>query len=53
MLEVTHKPNVNKVDIMFGDNGLMIGTFWVLQGKSRLEKKLFLNKGYKHLLFRA
>lgn len=53
MIEVTHKPQVSKVDIMFGDNGLMIGTFWLLQGKSRLEKKLFLKQGYKHLLFRA
>jgi len=32
---------------------MMIGSFFIFQGKNRLEKKLFLKQGYKHLLFRG
>ena len=53
MLEFSYKPNINKVDILFGEHGLMIGTFWLVQGRSKLEKKLFIRQGYKHLLFRG
>ena len=51
MLEVQQK--AEKKEAMFGDKGLMIGTLWVAQEKSRCERKLFLKQGYKHLLFKA
>jgi hypothetical protein len=53
MLEINHRQDINKIEILFGDNGLMVGTYWMVQGKSKLEKKLFIRQGYKHLLFRA
>jgi hypothetical protein len=31
----------------------MIGTLWLVQGKSKFEKKLFLKQGFKHLLFKG
>jgi hypothetical protein len=53
MLRVTPKPSINKMELLFGGGNLMLGTFWLLQNKNRLEKKLVIRQGFKHLLFRA
>lgn len=53
MLSVEQKEDKNKKEALFGEKGLMIGTLWIAQGKNRLEKKLFLKQGFKHLLFKA
>lgn len=53
MVEVEQKADRNKKEALFGEKGLMIGTLWLTQGKSKFEKKLFLKQGFKHLLFKG
>jgi hypothetical protein len=53
MLEVQQKADKNKREVLFGEKGLMIGTLWLIQGKSKFEKRLFLKQGFKHLLFKG
>lgn len=53
MVEVEQKADRSKKEALFGEKGLMIGTLWLAQGKSKFEKKLFLKQGFKHLLFKG
>jgi hypothetical protein len=53
MLQVEQKSDKDKRELIFGDKGLMIGTLWLQQGKSKFEKKLFIKQGFKHLLFKG
>jgi len=53
MLRISPKTSINKMDLLFAGGNLMLGTYWLFQNKNKLEKKLVIRSGFKHLLFRA
>lgn len=53
MLEIDQRKDEKIGETIVGSKGLAIGTLLLSQGKSKVEKKLFLKQGFQHILFKG